>query len=237
MQIHDAWNQAKEFSVDKQGFAIDDFTTNYPADKWQDDDLVREKFYPDVVEFLKKTQGAKRVEVFDHTIRTKNNSGGKKFSQTITNEKNTSQRAPVSLVHCDYTHESGPTRVRQLFKDEAEDLLSRRVAFFNVWKPLNRVEENPLAMCDVTSAPKEDFFKLYLRYRDRNGENYVLKYNPQHKWYYFPYMNNDKVITLKTYESDTNRARFVGHSAFVDPTSAEDAIIRESVEIRTICFY
>ena len=54
-------------------------------------------------------------------------------------------------------------RVRQLLKDEAEDLLSRRVAFLNVWKPLNKVEENPLAMCDVTSSPENDFFKLFLR--------------------------------------------------------------------------
>jgi len=232
MPIHDAWSQAKNFSVDKQGFAIDDFTTTFPADQWQDEDLVREEFYPEIVEFLKKTQGAKRVEVFDHTIRTKKNANKK-----LTDQSNTSQRNPVPLVHCDYTNESGPTRVRQLFKDEADDLLSRRVAFFNVWKPLNRVEENPLAMCDITSSPDEDFFKLYLRYRDRTGENYVMKHNDNHQWYYFPDMEPDKVITLKTYESEENRARFVGHTAFVDPTSKDDATPRESVEIRTICFY
>ena len=237
MTIHDGWSQAKEFSVDKQGFAISDFTTDYPSDKWQDEDLVREKFYPEVVEFLKKTQGAKRVEVFDHTIRSKGNAGGKKFSETITNEKNTSQRATVSLVHCDYTDESGPTRVRQLFPDEADELLSKRVAFFNVWKPLDKVEESPLAMCDITTSPYDDFHKLYLRYRDRTGENYVMQHSPEHKWYYFPDMEADKVITLKTYESDENRARFVGHSAFEDPTSPPDARSRQSVEIRTIAFY
>ena len=237
MEIHDAWAHEKDFSVDKQGFSIDNFTTKYPSDKWQDEDMVRAKFYPEVVEFLKRTQGAKRVEVFDHTIRSKANAGGKKFSDTITNEKNTSQRAPVSLVHCDYTNESGPTRVRQLFEDEADDLLSRRVAFFNVWMPLAKVEENPLAMCDITTSSSDDFHKLYLRYRDRTGENYVMQYNSKHKWYYFPDMDNDKVITLKTYESDLNRARFVGHSAFTDPTSREDAKMRESVEIRTIAFY
>ena len=232
MQVHDAWDKAKEFSVDKQGFAIDDFTTQYPADKWQDEQLVREKFYPEVVEFLKKTQGAKRVLVFDHTIRTRNNAAKK-----LTQETNTSQRAPVSLVHCDYTAESGPVRVKQLMEDEADDLLSRRVAFLNVWKPLNKVEENPLAMCDITSSPKDDFFKLFLRYRERTGENYVMRHNPQHKWYYFPDMTPDKVITLKTYDSDPDRAQFVGHSAFTDPTSKEDAPARESVEIRTIAFF
>lgn len=232
MPVHDGWDKAKEFSEDVHGFSIHDFDSQFPREKFEDEELVREKFYPEVVEFLKKTVGAKRVLVFDHTIRTAKNSQKK-----LTQETNTSQRAPVSLVHCDYTAESGPTRVRQLLKDEAEDLLSRRVAFLNVWKPLNKVEENPLAMCDVRSSPDDDFFKLHLRYRERDGENYVMRHNPEHKWYYFPEMTPDKVILLKTYDSDEKRARFVGHSAFKDPTSKPDAEIRESVEIRTIAFF
>lgn len=142
-------------------------------------------------------------------------------------------------MHCDYTAESGPLRVRQLLGDEAEDLLSRRVAFINVWKPIhNVVEERPLTMCDVTSSPPDDFFKLYLRYRDRTGENYVMKFSPKHKWWYFPKMTPDQVILLKTFDSETDgRARFVGHTAFIDPTSPENAPMRESVEIRTIVFF
>ena len=172
--------------------------------------------------------------VFDHTIRTKANEAKK-----LTGQTKTSQRAPVMLVHCDYTAESGPLRVRQLLKDEAEDLLSRRVAFLNVWKPINRgVEERPLAMCDVTTSPPEDFFKLRLRYRDRNGENYVMRHSPKHKWWYFPQMTPEQVILLKTYDSETDgRARFVGHTAFEDPTSPPNAPMPESVEIRTIAFF
>jgi len=231
MEVTDGWHRAESFSTDKEGFSLEKFSTGFKD--WEDEDKVREQFYPEIVEFLKTTQGAKRVLVFDHTIRTKKNEAKK-----LTQDTNTSQRAPVMLVHCDYTAESGPLRVRQLLKDEAEDLLSRRVAFLNVWKPLNKVEERPLAMCDVTSSPKEDFFKLYLRYRDRVGENYLMRYSPNHKWWYFPQMTPDKVIILKTYESETDgRARFVGHSAFEDPTSAPDAPPRESVEIRTIAFF
>ena len=143
------------------------------------------------------------------------------------------------LVHCDYTAESGPVRVKQLMGDEGETLLARRVAFFNVWKPIRRtVEERPLAMCDMSCAPDSDFFKLFLRYRDRVGENYVMKYSDAHKWWYFPRMTPEEVVLLKTYDSETDgRARFVGHTAFEDPTSAKDAPVRESVEIRTICFF
>jgi glutathione S-transferase len=232
MPVHDGWHRADSFSVDKEGFSLHNFKTAY--DQWDDDTAVAKTFYPEIVEFLKKTQGAKRVLVFDHTIRSKTN-----ISKKLTQESGTSQRAPVTLVHCDYTAESGPLRVQQLMGDEAKDLLSRRVAFFNVWKPIRRdVEEHPLAMCDVTSSPPDDFFKLYLRYRDRNGENYVMRHSPSHKWWYFPKMTPEQVVVLKTFDSETDgRARFVGHSAFNDPTSPADAPTRESVEIRTMVFY
>lgn len=229
MSVKSGWGQ--NWDVDINGFALKDFTPSYNA-SWEDEDQVRNDFYPEVVDFLKKELGAARVLVFDHTIRTRKNQ-----SKKLTQENNTSQRAPVRLVHCDYTSESAPVRVRQLLPDEAEDLLSRRVAFINVWKPLGPVKENPLAMCDVASAPPQDFFKLYLRYRDRTGENYVMKHSHAHQWFYFPDMLPSQAILLKTYDSDQKRARFVGHTAFDDPTSAKDAPPRESCEIRTICFF
>lgn len=231
--VHNGWDRASSFSVDKEGFALLPFKTSFDKQHFsnEDDSVVKSDFYPEVVALLEKELGAKRVLVFDHTIRTRANAA-KKLTQG-----STTQRAPVALVHCDYTSESAPIRVRQLLPDEADDLLSRRVAFINVWKPLNKVEENPLAMCDVTSSPPEDFFKLYLRYKERTGENYVMRHSDKHNWVYFPDMDADKCILLKTYDSDTSRAQFVGHSAFQDPTSREDAPFRESCEIRTICFF
>ncbi|KIW00492.1 uncharacterized protein PV09_08013 [Verruconis gallopava] len=232
VRIHNGWSLVKEFSLDKHGFELSDtFRTTF--NRWDDNEAVKTHFYPEVVAYLKTTIGAKRVLVFDHTIRTKANDQKK-----LTQETNTSQRAPVMLVHCDYTSQSAPLRVKQLLPEEADDLLSRRVAFINVWKPLhNVVEERPLAMCDVTTIASTDFFKLHLRYRDRNGENYVMKYSDRHKWYYFPKMTPEQVILLKTYDSDLEKARFVGHSAFEDPTSPADAKTRESIEIRTIAFF
>jgi len=135
------------------------------------------------------------------------------------------------------TQQSG--QVRQLLRDEADELLKRRVAFYNFWIPLKRiVEERPLAMCDVTSSTAEDFITMKLRYRDRDGEIFVLRHSAQHHWWYFPRMSPDQAILLKTYDSETDgRARFIGHSAFEDPTTRADAPMRESIEIRTIAFF
>ena len=92
-------------------------------------------------------------------------------------------------------------------------------------------------MCDVSSTTPADLFKLYLRYRDRPGENYVLRHNPAHRWWFFPDMTPDQVLVLKTFDSDETRARFSPHSAFDDPRSKPDAPPRESCEIRTIAFF
>ena len=143
------------------------------------------------------------------------------------------------IVHCDYTPTSGPLRVRQLMPNEADALLKRRVAFYNFWKPLkHRVDEKPLAMCDVTSASHDDMLKMVLRYRDRTGEIFVMRYSSAHRWWYFPKMTPENILLLKTYESETDgRARFLGHSAFEDPNTPPDAPVRESIEIRTMAFF
>ena len=101
MQVQSGWARAKEFSLDREGFELHSFLSDFGAGSarvgdWEDDQRVRNDFYPEVVEFVKRTTGAKRVLVFDHTIRTRKNAHKKE-----TDEENTTQRAPISHVHCD----------------------------------------------------------------------------------------------------------------------------------------
>jgi hypothetical protein len=94
------------------------------------------------------------------------------------------------------------------------------------------------AMCDVTSAAEDDMLKMALRYRDREGEIFVMRHAAAHRWWYFPKMLPENVLLLRTYESETDgRARFLGHSAFDDPNTPSDAPTRESIEIRMMAFF
>lgn len=142
-------------------------------------------------------------------------------------------------MHSDYTVASGPQRVRDLLGEAAEGLLQRRVAFYNVWKSLyDVVEELPLAMCEAPSQSDGDLLRMELKYRERTGEIYVMRHSPQHRWVYFPQMRADQALLLKTYDSETDgRARFVGHTAFEDPTTPANARKRESIEVRTMAFF
>jgi hypothetical protein len=231
MSVFDGWSRVDRFSLDREGFELQPF--GYKFDRWSDNTAIETQLYPKVTEFIRKHVGAERVHIFDHTIRSKVN------ERKQTSEDSTTQRAPVLLVHCDFTPHSGPLRVRQILPDEADKLLQRRVAFYNFWLPFNnRVEEMPLAMCDATTSPDADLLKMILRYRDRTGEIFVMRHSEVHRWWYFPLMEPTQALLLKTYDSETDgRARFMGHSAFTDPTTPPDARTRSSIEIRTMAFF
>ena len=229
VEIHNAWPVVAGLSADREGFELHDFAAAF--DQFDDDASVHARFYPQVVDFVKRHSGARRVVVFDHTIR-------KRLPADL-KQQTTVQRPAVMLVHSDYTPASGPQRVRDVVPDDAEDLLTRRVAFYNVWKPLyRRVEELPLAMIDAQTQDNEDLLRMDLKYRERTGEIYVMRHSPRHRWYYFPLMEASQALLLKTYDSETDgRARFMGHSAFEDPTTPPNAPKRESIEVRTMAFF
>ena len=229
VDVHDGWAAAEQFSADREGFEIHPFDARF--DQFDDDASIKSVFYRQIVEFVKQHTGARRVEVFDHTIR-KRLPADLKVQTTV-------QRPAVLLVHSDYTVASGPQRVRDLLPAEAEALLQRRVAFYNVWKPLyRRVEELPLAMCDATTHAEDDMLRMDLKYRERTGEIYVMRWSPRHRWTYFPQMEAQQALLLKTYDSQTDgRARFMGHTAFEDPNTPPNAPKRESIEVRTMAFF
>ena len=229
MEIHDGWPLADKFDVDREGFDIKPFASNFVD--FVDDAAVRSRFYPHVIDFVKRHTGAKRVEVFDHTIR-------RRLAAELS-QQTESKRPAVLLVHSDYTPKSGPQRVRDILSDKAEELLKRRVAFFNVWRPLfETVEELPLACCDAQSQSDDDLLVMELKYRERTGEIYVMRHSDKHKWFYFPHMSPKQALLLKTYDSETDgRARFMCHSAFEDPTSPPNARKRQSIELRTMAFF
>jgi hypothetical protein len=229
MVIASGWPRVDQFDVDREGFELKPFAAEFS--RFGDAAAVTQRFYPQVVDFVKRNTGATRVVIFDHTLRQRLPADLKQ--QTTVN------RPAVLLVHSDYTVASGPQRVHDLLPEEADTLLKRRVAFYNVWKSLyDVVEELPLAMCDATSQSDGDMLRMELKYRERTGEIYVMRYSPSHRWVYFPHMRADQALLLKTYDSETDgRARFVGHSAFEDPTTPPNARRRESIEVRTMAFF
>ena len=225
--IHDGRVIAKELSLDREGFIFVQHNTKMRD--FYDETEVRAVYYPEIEQLVKETSGAKRVLVFDHTLRS--------ADSAMREAKQIS--GPVRNAHNDYTEWSGPQRVRDLLPDEADELLKRRFAVVQVWRPIRHpVQREPLAIADARSIGTKELFPSSRVYPDRVGEVYHCAYNPEHRWYYFLKMQRDEAIVFKTFDSATDgRARWTAHSAFDDPTSPPDAPPRESIEMRTLAFF
>jgi hypothetical protein len=227
MQIRDGRPLAGEFSLDVTGFEFVRHETKM-KDFFDAEELKR-VYYPEVEVLVKKVSGASRVVVFDHTLRSGDEA--EREAKLV--------REPVLNVHNDYTEWSGPQRVRELLPEEAEQLLRRRFAIIQVWRAINKpIQSNPLAIADARSLLPADLIRAERRYPHRVGETYRIRYNPDHRWFYFPRMRRDEALVFKVYESAKDgRARFTAHSSFVDPTTPAGAPPRQSIEARTLAFF
>lgn len=226
--IYDGRTVADQLSLDVNGFALEKHPTG--VTDFLDSGQIENVYNPEIEAIVKAATGASRVLVFDHTLRVADDD--KRKSQKL--------REPVRVVHNDYTDKSGPQRVRDLLPpDEAEAALEKRYVYVNVWRSIQgTVEEAPLGIADAQSIDDDDMILMDLKYKDRTGEIQRARYNPAHRWVYFPRMRPDEVILLKCYDTERDgRARWTAHTAFDDPSSPADAAPRQSIETRTIAFF
>jgi hypothetical protein len=225
VQIADGRKRA--FSLDENGFTFVEHRT--AVRDFFDKTELEAVYYPEVAALIGKVSRAKRVHVFDHTLRSGDEA--EREARLI--------REPVLSAHNDYTEWSGPNRVRELMGDEAETLLALRFVIIQVWRAINQpIESNPLAIADAKSVAPEDLLVAERRYPHRIGQTYRLKYSPGHRWYYFPKMRRDEALVFKVYDSEKDgRARFTPHTSFDDPATPPGAPPRQSIEARALAFF
>ncbi|KAK2464417.1 hypothetical protein APHAL10511_003565 [Amanita phalloides] len=239
IQVENLRGREDTVSLDTAGFRFYTSPSKYKG-SFLDDEEIRREYYPESEELIKQLTGATKVVFFDHTVR-RNQPGV---------VDNPSARQPSIQVHVDQTPTSSIARVHRHLStssssssspSEAQELLKRRFQIINLWRPIVvPALDFPLALCDYRSVdPKNDLFPVALVCPDREGETFVVKYNPDHKWKYVRGMTPDDVVLLKCFDSvqDGNVAVFTPHTAFPDPTTPEDAPRRKSIELRALVFY
>ena len=120
--------------------------------------------------------------------------------------------------------------MRDLLPGEAEELLKRRFAVVQVWRPISPSSaKRTSGHCRREKHRHGGAISSSRVYPDRVGEVYHCAYNPEHRWYYFPNMQRHEAVVFKTFDSiKDGRARWTAHTAFDDPTSPPDAPPRET---------
>jgi len=225
--------RGKEDSVtlDTAGFQF--FKAPAKHTSFASDAEIEAEYYPESVELLKQLTGASRVVLFDHTVRRRRPGEVDDSPQ---------KRQPVAGVHVDQTTASAIARVhRHLPPTDAPSLLKRRFQIINLWRPIKDVAlDHPLTLCDFSSVDtKNDLVATDLKYPDRDGETFGVKFNPNHRWKYLKGMSPDEIVLIKCFDSiqDGSVAILTPHTAFEDPTTPADAPLRESIELRALVFY
>jgi hypothetical protein len=227
VEIHNARLLAVPATLDVQGFVRVDKPSAVPD--LEDEAQVRQLYYAEADALIREQTGAVKTVIFDHTIRI--DQPGREAAGL---------REPVRYVHNDQTERSAVRRVRDhLPAEEAEQRLQKRFAIINLWRPIGApVFTTPLAVCDASSIDPADFLPSDLVYRDKVGETFSLRANPNHRWYYYPQLRPEEALLLKIYDSSTHGvARAGAHTAFDDPTTAVDAPPRRSIELRVLVFF
>eukprot|EP00930_Biecheleria_cincta_P088563 TRINITY_DN77811_c0_g1_i1.p1 TRINITY_DN77811_c0_g1~~TRINITY_DN77811_c0_g1_i1.p1 ORF type:complete len:336 (-),score=39.22 TRINITY_DN77811_c0_g1_i1:99-986(-) len=227
--------------IQNEGFELRDCPTSC-QDFWDDREILR-SYYPEMRTLIRRALGADQVVIFDHTVRS---SGG------------ASSRRPVERVHCDYTESSGPLQLerlaqqgvhsrikgRLLVPEELERLARGRFMLVNVWRsiasPGEPVETLPLAVCDARSVSAADrlFYEvIHPIYADQEGENYALRFNEEHRWYFYSKMMRDECLIFKSYDSQPNEAQFVFHTSVAKLPADPVGSLRQSVEVRALALF
>jgi len=225
--VHDIRGKEDTVSLDTTGFEFVQHTSE--EKEFVDEEAIQTRYYKEVEELLKKQTGAKRILIFDHTIRRPVKAGQPNDPQ---------QRRHVLRVHVDQTYEAAFARVRSHAPADADRLLNGRVRIINVWRPIaHPVAHHPLAVADWRSLdPERDLVPTRHIYPDREGATFGVRYNASHQWYYLGGQTPDEVTLIKCFDSDESKARLTPHSAFSDFGSPRDAPDRQSIEVRCLVF-
>ncbi len=224
--ILDGRKSSETYRLDQHGFQLlrheSSVTDIYDVDQ-------RSRLYEaECREIVAVATGATRVHCFDHTLRSGDADRREKMGI----------REPTAIIHNDYTPRSGPQRVRDIMKDEAEELLQKPFAIINVWRPIRPVESFPLTVCDAQTVNPETLVAAERRAKNRIGELYMVRFDSEQRWIYFPDMTANEVLLIKTYDSrEDGRSRWCIHTALDDQDAKPDSAPRESIETRVFAFF
>jgi hypothetical protein len=220
-------NTPGEFGMHPCGFDLHELPTR--VKDFLDQQQVASVYEAEIESFLRTITGCYRVHIFDHTVRA-SDPGLRELKQI---------REPASLVHNDYTANSGFTCLRENLGEDAPMLARGRFQIVNIWRPLvDPVEDYPLALCDARSVDPLDLIDSERRAANHRGEIQLAVHAPQQHWYYYPQMRPPEVLLFKTFDSKDGGVNPCSiHSAIRLPGVRVDARPRESIETRAFVFY
>lgn len=234
VEISNARTGAAAPSLAREGFAL--VRHRSAVGDFRDADQLQRIYLPETERLLREVTGAKRVIMMRGAV--------PRFSERSQSYRTSFNSRPARFTHVDYTERSAPGLLQNLLASVAPEFKPRgRYAGYNVWRVLSEPPQDvPLGVCDARSVEPGDLVPADAVF-DAPGapefrfEAYLLRYNPRHRWCYFPDMTVDEALVFKAYDTDAREPLRVPHCAFDDPGCPGDAAPRASIEVRGFAFF
>jgi len=246
--VHDMRPSLSDLTVDKCGFQLVDHVSR--EKKFDDEDTVRETYYPETAELIKKTTGASHVHVFSHLCRRETNAASLEAAKGKKDEDFVPTMNPARFCHVDQSFRGAEQILYLNLPEEEADRRSKtRWGIINVWRPIGSpVTRDPLAVCDYRSLDENDLRTVVANLPPKGAGDYSsvsqgakyevwnLAANPEQRWYYASEMSPEEALLIKIFDSKKDgRARCTAHTSF--PLKDESGPPRQSVEIRCLVFW
>jgi hypothetical protein len=154
------------------------------------------------------------------------------------------ERAPVAVVHADFTPGSTARLAAQLLANATPARRPRRAATYNAWWLAREgPQDRPLALCDGNSIAGGDIQVGQVQVpgpgdapRDY-GEAAFQIFNPRQRWYWYPRLGPDRLLLFCGFDTEPGQPSLVTHTAFVNQDCPDGAPPRVSVESRCVAFW
>ncbi|ELQ34021.1 hypothetical protein MGG_14183 [Pyricularia oryzae 70-15] len=243
VEITDKRTCEEAFSLDTHGFQW--VPSTIQEKEWKDEYLfaLPPQVHKDVQDLLMRHTGATYVHPLPpHVIRRDSHQKVLDIQDDVPDDAILNMAPPAFFVHVDQSYAGAEIIINR--QPEADSLLAKakhhRWGIVNVWQPLKPVNRDPLAVCDARSVDESDLVPVVTRlvYAGQNidDEQWHVKANPNHKWYYASRMTPDEVLLIKCFDSKLDgRARRTPHTAVETPEDFGPP--RESIEIRCLVFW
>ncbi|KAF3164219.1 hypothetical protein TWF225_010986 [Orbilia oligospora] len=220
-----------QYKLNLHGFEVCHWDTPLVSNDFDDENILREKYYPEIASQLQKhLAGVSTVHVFQH-LRRKTPKG---FMKAL--EKEPDYHQPIIYAHADFSTRGAEVQVESFFR-ENEHLRGRRWEIINAWRVTKGPNNDwPLAVCDARTVSREDVEQNDVIHRTHVGESLRLYHNPKHKWHFLSSQEVTEVVLFRNASSKELQLPVGFHSAVtLGPQKSAD--LRESIEIRMLCIF
>ena len=216
---------------------------------WDDEDEIANLYYDEMTLLAKVLSGCTHALVEGHINRNP--------QQALVH----SDYAPIQFVHSDFTETYGNSicEYYESAEDGVKNALERakigpealrastRILILQFWRNVGEPRMDlPLALCEAESVSRnelQDFHVSSYAGGTFGFDTFGVKAPQsidQHRWFAFPDMTDQEVLTLRTYDSERaalGKPFWTPHSAFRDPNVSAGNPARKSIELRATCLF